>query len=78
MGDRMTRAYLTSAAKQHLKCGKTALTDWGAALSERLRKGGIHAAVARKLAITMLAMWKSGQCYDPGRCAAGSPRTVGV
>ena len=65
MGDGMTRSYLTTAAQHHLQHGNSALTAWGAVLAKRLGKGGVHVAVARKLAITMLAMWKSGERYDP-------------
>jgi transposase len=65
MGDKLTRTYLTTAAQQHLRYGDSALTIWAAGLSERLRKRGVQVAVARKLAVIMLAMWKSGQRYDP-------------
>lgn len=67
MGDTMTRTYLTTAAQHHLWHANSSLTAWGAALSERLRKRGVQVAIARKLAITMLAMWKSGERYDPYR-----------
>jgi transposase len=67
MGDTMTRSYLTIAAQQHLLHGKSALSAWGALLADRLRKRGVKVAVARKLAVTMLAMWKSGENYDPHR-----------
>lgn len=65
MGDRLTRTYLTSAAKHHLKCADSALALWGTNLSERLKKRGVCVALARKLAVTMLAMWKSGERYEP-------------
>jgi transposase len=68
-GDAMTRTYLTTAAQLHLRYGSSALTAWGAVLGERLRKGGVQVAVARKLAIIMLAMWKSGERFDPSRGA---------
>jgi transposase len=71
-GDAMTRTYLTTAAQHHLRHGNSALTAWGALLADRLRKGGVQVAVARKLAVTMLAMWKSGERYDPFR---GTSRT---
>jgi transposase len=76
MGDSMTRTYLTTAAQHHLKHANSALSTWGAALSERLGKGGVHVAVARKLAITMLAIWKSGECYNPYHGAEGPERAV--
>src|SRR5207244_3399891 len=65
MGDRLTRTYLTSAAKHHLRNADSALALWGVNLSERLRKRGVCVALARKLAVVMLAMWKSGEHYDP-------------
>jgi hypothetical protein len=65
MGDRLTRTYLTSAAQHHLRNADSALAVWGACLSERIRKRGVHTAIARKLAVTMLAMWKSGERYEP-------------
>jgi hypothetical protein len=37
----------------------------GTGLSERLRKPGVYVALARKLAVIMLAMWKSGDRYHP-------------
>jgi transposase len=64
-GDRLTRTYLTSAAQHHLKTADSSLALWGADLSERLRKPGVYVALARKLAVTMLAIWKSGEHYNP-------------
>ena len=78
MGDKMTRSSLTSAAQHHVKHGNTALAAWGLALSEKLWKGGVHTAVARKLAVTMLAMWKPGKSYDSHPRAAASLTPVMV
>jgi transposase len=64
-GDRLTRTYLTSAAQHHLRTANSSLALWGTDLSERLRKPGVHVALARKLAVTMLAIWKSGKHYSP-------------
>lgn len=71
-GDKLTRTYLTSAAQHHLRTANSSLALWGAALSERLRKPGVHVALARKLAVTMLAIWKSGEPYDPYRGASAN------
>ena len=65
MGDRMTRTYLVTAAQHHLRYGNSVLTEWGAKLVERRGKGQAHVAVARKLAVIMISMWKSGSPYDP-------------
>ena len=75
MGDKMTRSSLTSAAQHHVKHGNTALAAWGLALSEKLWKGGVHTAVARKLAVTMLAMWKPGKSYEFASAGGSIPHT---
>ena len=72
MGDAMTRTYLTTAAQHHLRFANSALTAWGALLAEHLGKKGVSVAVGRKIAITMLAMWKSGERYDPYRSASAA------
>lgn len=64
-GDAMTRSYLTNSAVHHLRHGSSSLTDWGRQLVERAGKRRAHVAVARKLAVIMIAMWKSGDRYDP-------------
>jgi transposase len=71
-GDSMTRTCLTTAAQQHLRHSNSSLTAWGAVLAGRLRKRGVQVAVARKLAVTMLAMWRSGERYDPFRDTSGA------
>lgn len=65
MGSRMTRTHLVTAAMIHLRRGQSALCDWGLSLRERSGRGRARVAVARKLAIVMLAMWKSGRPYQP-------------
>lgn len=64
-GDKLTRTYLTSAAQHHLRTAQSSLALWGNALTQRLPRQGVHVALARKLAVIMLAMWKSGEHYDP-------------
>jgi transposase len=76
-GDRLTRTYLTSAAQHHLRTADSSLTRWGTALSERLRKPGVHVALARKLAVTMLAIWKSGAHFDPYHGASAARLEAG-
>jgi transposase len=65
MGDSMTTSYLTNAAVHHLRFGTSAVSAWGASLMERTTKRQAQVAVARKLAVTMIAMWKSGERYNP-------------
>jgi hypothetical protein len=42
----------------------TAISTWGKNLSERLKPRGVNTAVARKLAVTMLAIWKAELPYE--------------
>jgi transposase len=63
-GNKMTRTHLVTAAIMLRKCGKdTALAEWATTLSERLGKRRASVALARKLAVVMLAMWKTGAPY---------------
>jgi transposase len=67
MGSTLTRWHLSVAASVHLRAnsGDTRLKAWGGELQERRGRGRARAAVARKLAVVMLAIWKSGESYDP-------------
>ena len=73
-GDTRMRRLLVLCAQHLLARGKDCmLKRWGLALCQR---GGRNAkkravvAVARKLAVHMLAIWKSGEAYD---CWRGAP-----
>jgi transposase len=79
MGDAMTRSYLAQAALSHLRYGNSSLTVWGGQLRLRRGKGRAQIAVARKLAVMMVAMWKSNERYDPqrGLIASMSPAADG-
>ncbi|WP_419808605.1 IS110 family transposase [Sphingomonas sp.] len=67
MGSKMTRCHLVTAASVHLGASKNAtqLRAWGDALAERIGRSKAKVAVARKLAITMLTMWKQETEYRP-------------
>jgi transposase len=65
MGSRMTRAHLVTAAMQHLRYADSTLQAWGVSTTERIGVARARVAVARKLAVTMIAIWKSGERYDP-------------
>lgn len=67
MGNTMTRQYLTSAAMSLLRATTkdTRLKIWGRELRERRGRGRARTAVARKLAIVMLTMWRRGTAFDP-------------
>ena len=59
-GNKLTRTHLRAAAKTVLssRTKSSTLKEWGARLAARIGTGKAQIAVARKLAITMLAMWK--------------------
>jgi transposase len=67
MGNGLTRLHLNMAASVLLFCTKrnSALRDWGIALAERRGRGKARTAVARKIAVMLLAMWKNGSHYQP-------------
>jgi transposase len=67
MGSSMTRGHLGTAALQHLRYAKSDLQVWGESLADRVGKQRARTAVSRKLAVTMLAMWKSGEAYQSSR-----------
>lgn len=64
-GDKLTRTLLATAAQQHMRWADTAISTWAKGLSSRLQKKGVQTAVARKLAVTMVAMWKAEKAYEP-------------
>ncbi len=65
-GNKLTRHHLMSAALSlRLSKQDCAPRDWDAALKERIGPGRARVAVARKLAILMLIMWKSGARFVP-------------
>ena len=70
-GDGNLRRLLVLCAHYILSRGKDChLRRWGLALCERGGKNGKKracVAVARKLSVVMLALWKSGEDYDPMR-----------
>ena len=63
MGNRMTRSHLNTAALSHLRYADSDLTAWGMTLAERSSKQRARMAVARKLAVLMLSMWKTDMPY---------------
>lgn len=73
MGNSMTRGHLGTAALQHLRYANSDLQRWGASLAERVGKQRARTAVSRKLAVIMLAMWKSGESYQCARSGLDPP-----
>ncbi len=64
-GNRLTRATLFEAAGVLLKRSRTdcALKRWGQQLDHRVGLRRATVAVARKLAVVPLSMWRSGQPF---------------
>jgi len=65
-GDKLLRSYLYEAAAHLLTRAKTdsALQRWGMALRERIGFKRANVAVARKLAVTLFSMWRSGKPFE--------------
>jgi transposase len=65
MGNQLTRTHLVSAATVMLSNTSTfsTLKDWGLKLSKRIGFNKAKVAVARKLAIIMLSIWRDGTHY---------------
>jgi transposase len=79
MGNKSTRQLLVQAAMYFLRLSKTdcALRQWALGIAGRSGRRRARVALARKLAVIMLAMWKSGASYEPRRlrqpeCAAAA------
>jgi transposase len=71
-GHRYLRGLLMQCAKKILRKGApdTDLKRWGSVIAERGGKRSKHVAavaVARRLAVTLLAIWKNGVEYQPIR-----------
>lgn len=66
-GNKLTRSHLVSAATVLLCSTKSesALRIWGLRLAEKVGLNKARIAVARKLAVLMLHMWKTGASFDP-------------
>lgn len=66
-GSRVTRTHLVMAARVILGRAKLecALTNWARGLAQRVGHSKARVAVARKLAVLLLSMWKSGKDFEP-------------
>lgn len=67
IGNKLTRSYLVTAATVLLSISKTdcALKRWGESLALRVGRGKARVAVARKLSVLMLHLWKNDTDFDP-------------
>jgi transposase len=61
-GDRMTRTHLFEAANAIMtrKLGGSRLRDWARVIAERTGPRKAKVALARKLAVILHAMWRTG------------------
>lgn len=65
-GSKLTRQHLVTSALVMKRCtSDCALRDWGVTLKARIGAGRAKVAVARKLAIVMLNIWKTGARFEP-------------
>jgi len=65
-GSKLTRTHLVTAAMVFARHGPDcALKEWYAALSERVGSKRARVALARKLAIVLLSMWKNNAHFEP-------------
>lgn len=69
MGSSSTRALLVGAGMKFMRFekGESTLGSWAAALEVRRGRRKAAVGLGRKLATVMLAMWKSGESYEPRR-----------
>jgi transposase len=67
MGNRHVRGLLVQAASMYMIYCKqdSGLRDWTVRLQQRLGRTPSRVALARKLAVIMLAIWKSGDRFNP-------------
>lgn len=67
MGNTMTRQHMSTAAMILLRSTtkSSQLKNWGVELRGRRGAGRARLAVARKLSVIMLAMWKHDTAFDP-------------
>ncbi len=71
MGNTAARTMLVTASQSFLRWSEpeSDLRVWATAIEQRRGRRKAVVALARKLAVTMLAMWKSGDVYRPRRPA---------
>jgi len=66
-GNKLTRGHLVMAANVILchAASHCALADWGRSLAKRVGHSKAKVAVARKLAVLLLILWRSGDDFQP-------------
>lgn len=65
-GSKLTRGHLAMSASVMLSRAATrcAIIDWGRSLAKRIGYSKAKVAVARKLAVLLLSLWKSGEDFE--------------
>jgi transposase len=68
MGNKAARTILVNSSLHFMKYSPAdcELRNWASRIESRRGRGKAKVALARKLAIIMLAMWKTGDPYSPG------------
>lgn len=71
MGNRAVRQLLVQASMAFIRCSVDCeLRQWALLVERRRGPARAKVALARKLAMVMIAMWKSGEDYMPRLCPA--------
>lgn len=70
MGNKSVRSLLVHSAQLHMCHGspESRLVSWTKGIEQRRGRRASRVALARKLAVIMLAMWKSGAHFEPHHC----------
>ena len=73
MGNRTMRSLLVASAVRFMRASpvESELRQWATNIEQRRGKKRARVALARKLAVVMLTMWKRGESFDP-KCAVQS------
>lgn len=74
-GNKLTRSHLTMSAKVLIgrAAQDSAIRDWGLGVAARVGRSKATIAVARKLAVLMLSLWKSEREFVPYLVKIGAP-----
>ena len=76
-GDRMTRTYLYEAANSVITRNRkgSALREWAIGIATRTGPSKARVALARKLAVILHAMWRTGSAYEERAAVCRCSRT---
>lgn len=77
-GNKMTRTHLVTAATNLLRARQnpSTLELWGVALRQRIGSGRARVAVARKLSVVMVSMWKHDTTFERARISQLKPSVI--